>query len=77
MKQSSAEYTNRVGKILKFTLNGGNTIQAINNWAVPVIRYTAGIVDWSIPELENLDRKTRKLMTTHHTLHPQSDIDRL
>ena len=66
-KQTSAEYTNRVRKIL----------QAINNWAVPVIRYTAGIVYWTIAELEELDRKTRELMTAHRTLHPQSDIDRL
>ena len=71
-KQTSAEYTNRVCKILKSKRNGGNTIQAINNWAVPVIRYTAGIV-----ELEDLDLKIRKLMTAHRTLHPQSDIDRL
>ena len=42
-----------------------------------MIRYTAGIVDWTIAELEDLDRKTKKLMTAHHTLHPQSDIDRL
>ena len=76
-KQTSAEYTNRVRKILKFKLNRGNTIQAINNWVVPVIRYTAGIVDWKIAELKNLDLKTRKLMTAHCTLHPQSDINRL
>ena len=44
-KQTSAEYTNRVHKILKSKLNGGNTIQTINNLAVPVIRYTADIVD--------------------------------
>ena len=75
-KQTSAEYTSRVRKILKSKLNGGNTIQAINNWAVPVIRYTAGIVDRTIAELEDLDHKTRKLMTAHRTLHPQSDIDR-
>ena len=42
-----------------------------------MIRYTAGIVEWTIAELEDLDRKTRKLMTAHRTLHPQSDIDRL
>ena len=42
-----------------------------------VIRYTAGIVDWTIAELEDLDRKTRKLRNAHRTLHPQSDIDRL
>ena len=74
-KQTSAEYTIRVRKILKSKLNRGNTIQAINNCVLPVIRYTAGIVDWTIAELEDLDRKTRKLMTDHRTL--QSDIDRL
>ena len=42
-----------------------------------MIRYTAGIVDWTIAELEDLDRKTRKLMIAHRTLHTQSDIDRL
>ena len=76
-KQTSAEYTNRVRKILKSKLNGGNTIRAINNWTIPVIRYTAGTVDWTTAELEDLDFKTRKIMTAHRTLHPQSDIDRL
>ena len=66
-KQTSAEYTNRVRKILKSKQNGGNTIQAINNWAVPVIRYTAGIVDWTIAEPDDLDLKTRKLMTAHRS----------
>ena len=56
-KQTSAEYTNRERKILKSKLNRGNKIQAINNWVVPVIRHTAGIVDWTIAELEDLDRK--------------------
>ena len=76
-KQTSAKYTNRVRKRLKSKLNGGNTIQAINNWAVPVIIYIAGIVGWTIAELEDLDRKTRKLVTAHRTLHTQSDIDTL
>ena len=76
-KQTSAEYTKRVRKILKSKLNGGNTIQAINNWVVPVIRYTVGIVDWTIAVLEDLDHKTRKLITVHRTLHPQSETDRL
>ena len=42
-----------------------------------MIRYTVSITDRTIAELEVLDRKTRKLMTAHRTLHPQSDIDRL
>ena len=56
-------------KILKSKLNGGNIIKAINSWAVPVVRYTAGIMDWTQAELEDLDRKTRKLMSAHHALH--------
>ena len=62
---------------MKSKLNGGNSIRAINSWAVPVIRYTAGIMDWTQAELEDLDRKTRKFMTANLTLHPQSDVDRL
>ena len=46
-KKAASEYTKRVRKVLKSKLNGGNTIRAINSWAVPVIRYTAGIVDWT------------------------------
>jgi hypothetical protein len=75
--KSTAQYTKRVRKVLKSKLNGGNIIKAINSWAVPVIRYTAGVVDWTQAELEDLDRKTRKLMTANHALHPQSDVDRL
>ena len=76
-KKAASEYTKRVRKVLKSKLNGGNSIRAINSWAVPVIRYTAGIVDWTQAELEDFDRKTRKLMTANHALHPQSDVDRL
>ena len=76
-KKAASEYTKRVRKVLKSKLNGGNSNRAINSWAVPVIRYTAGIVDWTQAELEGLDRKTRKLMTANHALHPQSDVDRL
>ena len=76
-KKAASEYTKRVRKVLKSKLNGGNSIRAINSWAVPVIRYTAELVDWTQAELEDLDRKTRKLMTDNHALHPQSDVDRL
>ena len=72
-----SEYNKRVRKILKLKLNGGNIIKAINSWAVPVVRYTAGIIDWTQAELDDLDRKTRKLMSAYHALHPLSDVDRL
>ena len=71
------EYWRRVRKILKSKLNGGNTIKAVNTRAVPVIRYGAGIISWTQCELQEIDRKTRKLMTIYRSLHPQSDVNRL
>ena len=71
------EYVRRVRKILKSHLNGGNVIQAINARAVSIIRYSAGILDWTKLELQELDRQTRKLLNIHSALHPQADADRL
>ena len=71
------EYFRRVRKMLKSRLNSGNVIQAINSRAVSVIRYGAGIVDWTKNELQEMDRKTRKLLTIYRSMHPQGDIDRL
>ena len=49
--------------ILKSKLIGGNIISAINSRAVSIVRYGAGIINWTKMELEELDLKTRKLMT--------------
>ena len=71
------EYIRRVKNILKSKLHGGNIISAINSRAVSIVRYGAGIISWSKKELENLDRKTRKLMTMNGGHHPKADVDRL
>jgi len=52
-------------------------IQAIGSLAVPVLRYSFGIVNWHQEELQNLDRKTRKVLTIHGQHHPKADVDRL
>ena len=41
------------------------------------MRYSAGIVDWTKAELDEVDRKTRKMMTMHGMLHPRSNVCRL
>lgn len=71
------EYFKRLRKVLESKLNGGNTVKAINTWAVALVRYSAGIVDWNKEELCKIDRKSRKLMTINRALHPRADIDRL
>ena len=73
----SKEYLRRLRLILRSKLNGRNKIMAVNTWAVSVMRYGAGILKWNTDELKSLDRRTRKFMTMHGTLHPKSDIDRV
>ena len=71
------EYFRRVRKMLKSGLNSGNVIQARNLRAVSVIGSGAGIVDWTKNELQEMDRKTRKLLTISRSMHFQGDLDRL
>ena len=40
------EYITILKAVLNSKLSSGNTVKAINTWVVPVIRYSAGIVDW-------------------------------
>ena len=52
-------------------------VKTMSICAVPVIRYSAGIVDWKKSELQTMDRKTRKIMTIYQALHPRANVDRL
>ena len=76
-KNVKQEYTRRLKSILKSKLSGRNKLLAINAFAIPVVRYTAGIVKWTVEELQKMDRETRKLMTIYRGLHPRADVDRI
>ena len=69
-------YTKRVQKLCKLKLNTSNLIQGINTWAVSVVRYSAEILEWAIKELQNLDRKTRKITNINRCLHSRSNVAR-
>ena len=64
-------------KTLSCKLNAGNVIKAINSWAVSLLRYSGGIVNWTKSELAELDRTTRNLLNIHDALHPRSNVSRL
>jgi len=63
--------------VLGTELSAKNKIQAVGSFAVPVLRYSFGIVNWHQKELQKLDRKTRKLLTIHGQHKPKADVDRL
>ena len=71
------EYLRRTTLVLKSKLNGKNKTNAINTWAVSLMRYGAGVLKWRKDEIDELDRKTRKLMTRYGALHPKSNVARI
>ena len=54
------EYYRRVRQLTSLNLNGGNTIRAINSWAVSLVTYSAGILKWTKDELKAMDRKKKR-----------------
>ena len=52
-------------------------IDGINTWAVGVVRYSAGIVDWIMEEIANMDRRTRKILEMNGCLHTRRNVARL
>ena len=73
----TSEYIKRVKKLCKSKQNGGNLVRHINNWAVSVVRYSAGIVDWTLEEMGSMDRRTRKILVMNGCLHTRSNVARL
>ena len=71
------EYKRRLRLILRSKLNRKNNIKAINSWAVAIMRYGVGVLEWRFYKLKELDKKTRKFLTMHKGLHRKSDVDKL
>jgi hypothetical protein len=64
------EYAKRMKKILKSKLNARNIIKAIDSRAISIIRYGAGLIEWTKEELKEMDRKTREILTICKCFHP-------
>lgn len=70
------KYICRLNSILKTNLTAGNKAKAINTYAVPILSYSFGIINWTHTELTDLQRTTRTILTRHRH-HPKSAIERL
>ena len=58
-------------------INNNNDNSNNNNSNNNILRYEAGVINWTKAELESIDRKTRKQMTIYGMLHPLADVQRL
>lgn len=52
-------------------------IGGISTWAVGIVHYSARIVDWTMEEVANMDRRTRKILAMSGCLHTKSNVVRL
>jgi hypothetical protein len=57
--------------------NNKNNIPAIETFTIPVVRYSYGVINWHQEEIQNLDRKTRKILTIYEEHHTKEDTDRI
>ena len=48
----------------------------MNAWTVGIIRYGAGVLDWTKEEVKTTDIRTRKLMTMNESLHSRGYVGR-
>ena len=76
-KKIFEEYVRRVKKICKSELTIKNKITAINQLAIPTVTYGFGVVNWPQKHINNLDIKTRKLLTLHKVIYRNNCLDRL
>lgn len=70
-------YISRVREITRTKLNSRNLIKAINTYAVPTLGYSFGVIRWTETDIDDIQRKTRKLLTECRYHHPKSAIERL
>ena len=71
------EYYRKVRKVFKTKLNSVDLFKPINTWAVLMVRYSEASLGWSRLQLEEIDRRTRKLLIMHNGFRSRSNVDRL
>ena len=64
-------------KLCKSKLNEGSLVKGNNTWAVCVIRYSEGIVDWTMDELRSIDRRPGKTLPINGCLYTRINVARL
>jgi hypothetical protein len=51
-------------------ISAKNKIQVTLTMAIPVLRYSFGIINWHQEEIQELDRKSRRIITIQRQHHP-------
>ncbi|XP_047019155.1 uncharacterized protein LOC124637519 [Helicoverpa zea] len=71
------KFKHRLNTISRSQLNSRNSSKAINSFAIPVLTYSFGIINWSQGDLLNLQRVINTTLTAHRKHHPRSCVQRM
>ena len=74
-EKNKKKYLWRKRKLLEIKRHSRN--RGIKTWAVSLVRCLGLFFKWVREELQQIDQRTRKVMTMHKALHPRNDEDRL
>lgn len=70
-------FNSRLKTLMKSSLNSKNLTKAVNTFAIPILTYSFGIINWSKTELEALERNLRTTLTKFNKHHPKSACERI
>ena len=68
------EYLRRTRKLLERKLSSRNLIKGINTCAVLRVKFSGPFLMWTRDDLQQMDQRTRKLMTMHKALHRETTL---
>lgn len=70
-------FKKRMNEVLKTLLNSKNKIKAINQYVIPYLTYSFGIIKWSPTDIADIERDIRKCFRYNHMHDPKSAIERM
>ena len=71
------QYKYRLTQLLKTKLNSRNLTKAINTYAIPILTYSFGIINWTTTDINNISIMTRTQLTKYQKHHPKACKERI
>ena len=63
------EYFKRLKMILKSEPSSKHSFEAVNSYAIPALLLEFPVINWTIIELEIIDRETQKILQQYSAMH--------
>ena len=76
-EKAKGTFKKRLKSILKTELNAKNLMIAIGEYALPVLAYTFGVLNWTEEDIKGIDILMRKYLNLYRMFPIRGDIDRL